>query len=270
MAVVDMQKISICAHRSNRKAILETLQSMGIMQVVIDDLDDPELMKMDTADARARFEKNADLADQAIAVLDTYVPEKAGLLSGFSGKKLIDKEAYSHIIDTQTDIMAEAREVLRNEKAISECNGNILRDENQIEALVPWMKLDVPMSFTGTKKTAAFIGTVSGVCDEAVLYAQIREKAPEADALSVNVLSTENDSTNVFVLCLKEESEEVEAALRAAGFARPSQAVSGVPAREAEKCAADIEKQKAEIAGLEEEIRAKASVLTRSRLNAKE
>ena len=65
MAVVDMQKISICAHRSNRKAILETLQSMGIMQVVIDDLDDPELMKMDTADARARFEKNADLADQA-------------------------------------------------------------------------------------------------------------------------------------------------------------------------------------------------------------
>ena len=251
MAVVDMQKISICAHRSNRKAILETLQSLGIMQVVIDDLDDPELMKMDTADARARFEKNADLADQAIAVLDTYVPEKAGLLSGFSGKKLIDKEAYSHIIDTQTDIMAEAREVLRNEKAISECNGNILRDENQIEALVPWMKLDVPMSFSGTKKTAAFIGTVSGVCDEAALYAQIREKAPEADALSVNVLSTENDSTNVFVLCLKEESEEVEAALRAAGFASPSQAVSGVPAREAEKCAADIEKQKAEIAGAE-------------------
>ena len=260
MAVVDMQKISICAHRSNRKAILETLQSLGIMQVVIDDLDDPELMKMDTADARARFEKNADLADQAIAVLDTYVPEKAGLLSGFSGKKLIDKEAYSHIIDTQTDIMAEAREVLRNEKAISECNGNILRDENQIEALVPWMKLDVPMSFNGTKKTAAFIGTVSGVCDEAALYAQIREKAPEADALSVNVLSTENDSTNVFVLCLKEESEEVEAALRAAGFARPSQAVSGVPAREAERCAADIEKQKAEIAGLEEEIRAKAPI----------
>ena len=260
MAVVDMQKISICAHRSNRKAILETLQSMGIMQVVIDDLDDPELMKMDTADARARFEKNADLADQAIAVLDTYVPEKAGLLSGFSGKKLINKEAYSHIIDTQTDIMAEAREVLRNEKAISECNGNILRDENQIEALVPWMKLDVPMSFNGTKKTAAFIGTVSGVCDEAALYAQIREKAPEADALSVNVLSTENDSTNVFVLCLKEESEEVEAALRAAGFARPSQAVSGVPAREAERCAADIEKQKAEIAGLEEEIRAKAPI----------
>ena len=260
MAVVEMQKISICAHRSNRKAILETLQSLGMMQIVTDDLDDPELLKMDTADARARFEKNADLADQALSILDMYVPEKSGLLSSFAGKTLIERKTYDRIIDTQTDIMGEAREIIRNEKAISECKGNILRDENQIEALVPWMKLDVPMSFNGTRKTAAFIGTVSGVCDEAALYAQIREKAPEADALSVSVLSGENDSTNVFVLCLKQDSEEVEAALRAVGFARPSQAVSGVPAKEAEKCAADIEKQKAEIAGLEEEIKAKAPV----------
>ena len=260
MAVVEMQKISICAHRSNRKAILETLQSLGKMQIVTDDLDDPELLKMDTADARARFEKNADLADQALSILDMYVPEKSGLLSSFAGKTLIERKTYDRIIDTQTDIMGEAREIIRNEKAISECKGNILRDENQIEALVPWMKLNVPMSFNGTRKTAAFIGTVSGVCDEAALYAQIREKAPEADALSVSVLSSENDSTNVFVLCLKQDSEEVEAALRAAGFARPSQAVSGVPAKEAEKCAADIEKQKAEIAGLEEEIKAKAPV----------
>ena len=255
MAVVEMQKISICAHRSNRKAILEALQSLGVMQVVTDNLDDPELMKMDTADTRARFEKNADLADQALAILDSYVPEKKGVLAGFAGKELIEKSAYDNVIENQTDIMGEAYDIIRSEKAISECKGNIQRDENQIESLQPWMKLDVPMSFTGTKKTAAFIGTVSGVCDEAGLYAQIREKVPETDALSVSVLSSENDSTNVFVLCLKEESEAVEAALRACGFARPSQAILGVPAREAEKCAADIEKQKAEIVRLEDEIR---------------
>ena len=89
MAVVEMQKISICAHRSNRKAILEALQSLGVMQVMTDNLDDPELMKLDTADTRARFEKNADLADQALAILDSYVPEKKGVLAGFAGKELI-------------------------------------------------------------------------------------------------------------------------------------------------------------------------------------
>ena len=62
MAVVAMEKISVCALKTNRKAILETLQGLGVMQVVTDELDDPELLKMDTAEAKARFDKNADLA----------------------------------------------------------------------------------------------------------------------------------------------------------------------------------------------------------------
>ena len=68
MAVVAMEKISVCALKTNRKAILETLQGLGVMQVVTDELDDPELLKMDTAEAKARFDKNADLADQAVAL----------------------------------------------------------------------------------------------------------------------------------------------------------------------------------------------------------
>jgi len=78
MAVVAMEKISVCALKTNRKAILETLQGLGVMQVVTDELDDPELLKMDTAEAKARFDKNADLADQAVAILDKYVPLKKG------------------------------------------------------------------------------------------------------------------------------------------------------------------------------------------------
>ena len=33
MAVLQMQRISICALKKNRKAILEKLQSMGVMEV---------------------------------------------------------------------------------------------------------------------------------------------------------------------------------------------------------------------------------------------
>ena len=36
MAVVAMEKISVCALKTNRKAILETLQGLGVMQVVTD------------------------------------------------------------------------------------------------------------------------------------------------------------------------------------------------------------------------------------------
>ncbi len=254
MAVVEMQKISISAHRSNRKAILETLQKLEVIQVVVADLDETGLRHKNTADARATFEKNADLADQALAILDKYVPEKQGMLSGLAGKELIDDASFDKVVESQQDCMAVARKIVRNEKEISECSGNILKNENQKESLVPWMNLDVPMSFTGTDKTAAFIGSVQGVCDEAQVYALIKEKTEGIEELSVTVLSSESDMTNIFVLCLKEAREKVESALRSLGFAKPPQAVLGVPKKVAEDLDRDTEKQKTEIERLKKGI----------------
>ena len=254
MAVVEMQKISISAHRSNRKAILETLQKLEVIQVVEADLDETGLRHKNTADARATFEKNADLADQALAILDKYVPEKQGMLSGLAGKELIDDASFDKVVESQQDCMAVARKIVRNEKEISECSGNILKNENQKESLVPWMNLDVPMSFTGTNKTAAFIGSVQGVCDEAQVYALIKEKTEGIEELSVTVLSSESDMTNIFVLCLKEAREKVESALRSLGFAKPPQAVLGVPKKVAEDLDRDTENQKTEIERLKKGI----------------
>ena len=254
MAVVEMQKISISAHRSNRKAILETLQKLEVIQVVEADLDETGLRHKNTADARATFEKNADLADQALAILDKYVPEKQGMLSGLAGKELIDDASFDKVVESQQDCMAVARKIVRNEKEISECSGNILKNENQKESLVPWMNLDVPMSFTGTNKTAAFIGSVQGVCDEAQVYALIKEQTEGIEELSVTVLSSESDMTNIFVLCLKEAREKVESALRSLGFAKPPQAVLGVPKKVAEDLDRDTEKQKTEIERLKKGI----------------
>ena len=254
MAVVEMQKISISAHRSNRKAILETLQKLEVIQVVEADLDETGLRHKNTADARATFEKNADLADQALAILDKYVPEKQGMLSGLAGKELIDDASFDKVVESQQDCMAVARKIVRNEKEISECSGNILKNENQKESLVPWMNLDVPMSFTGTNKTAAFIGSVQGVCDEAQVYALIKEKTEGIEELSVTVLSSESDMTNIFVLCLKEAREKVESALCSLGFAKPPQAVLGVPKKVAEDLDRDTEKQKTEIERLKKGI----------------
>ena len=43
MAIVQMQKLSIAASKKNRKAILELLQSMGVMEIHTDSLTDPDL-----------------------------------------------------------------------------------------------------------------------------------------------------------------------------------------------------------------------------------
>ncbi len=53
MAVLKMQRISICALKKDRKAILEKLQSLGVVEInhVIEE--DEDFKKMDTAGQKA-------------------------------------------------------------------------------------------------------------------------------------------------------------------------------------------------------------------------
>lgn len=258
MAVVEMQKISLAALKTKRKAILEKLQMLGIMQMEVDSIDDEELMKMDTAESRATWDKHAELCDQAAAILDKYAPEKKGMLDSLKGKELLTMENAQEVIERRHPCNKIARKILRYEKEISDCNANIAKDENLIESLVPWMALDVPLSFEGTKKTAAFIGTLPGVLTEEQILTGLREKAPELAAVDVKVLYTASDSVNVFILCLKEEAETVETALRSLGFSRPPQLTLGKPERVAEEARKDIEEQKNKIAGIVERVKVNA------------
>ena len=86
MAVLQMQKVSICALKKDRKAILEKIQSMGVMEIskVLDD--DSGFERMNTQNERSKFEKNASLADMALDILQEYVPEKVSMFSGLEGK----------------------------------------------------------------------------------------------------------------------------------------------------------------------------------------
>lgn len=254
MAVVPMQKLSICAHKTNRKAVLETLQQFGGMEIIPDAIDDPELEKMNTADARAQFERDADLADQAIEILNRYAPEKNAGIALLRGNEAVSAQTVKDVALKQGQCISRAKTILSYEKSINDCRGNILKDENQKEALVPWMSLDIPMNFTGTEKTAVFIGTVSGSFDDPSFYAALQEKDPGLDAVSANVLSVENEASNVCVICLAAEREKVETALRALGFSRPAQSVFGIPKQASEECSRDIKKQNQQIAELGKKI----------------
>ena len=63
MAVLQMQRMSICALKKDRKAILEKIQSMGVMEInhVLDE--DEDFRRMETANARSSFEKAANSGD---------------------------------------------------------------------------------------------------------------------------------------------------------------------------------------------------------------
>ena len=55
MAVLQMQRISVCALKKNRKAILERLQELGTMEIDIRLEDDSGYRTMDVSNSRATF-----------------------------------------------------------------------------------------------------------------------------------------------------------------------------------------------------------------------
>ncbi len=128
------------------------------------------------------------------------------------------------------------------------------------------MNLDVPMAFRGTKKTAFLPGSFSQELTLEEIYGMILEGAQEAAGADVTILSSGKDGTYVAVLCLREDEEKIEEALRKGGFSRPSQLTAQIPARAKESLRNQIQELKEEIRKCQEEISRYAYERTNLRL----
>lgn len=265
MAVLQMQRISICALKKNRKAILEKLQSMGVMEVSQFLEEDEDFHRMDTANARSSFEKAASSVERALDILQIYAPEKKSMLSSLAGKDLIDQQKYRQIIGDKDSLLRTANQIQSLERERAEQKSEILKLENSIESLTPWLPLEVPMDYAGTKHTEMLLGTMPGECSLEQVYSVIAERAPQAQGFEVHVVSAGSEGTYLTVFCLRGEARQIEEALRSKGFARPSQILQQVPARAKEEMDAEIKKREQKI----EEIEQKLSGMGGSRENLK-
>ena len=187
MAVLKMQRITICALKKDRKAILEKLQSMGVLQVdpVFDE--DTEFKKMDTAGQRMGFEKAAAAADQALDILDKYVPEKKSVFSALEGRKIITAETEAAVREKRKELLRTARQISDLDRDRAEQLGLITKIENSIESLEPWMNLDVPVKAQSTRRTLLMPGTMPGGVTAEDVYRILAEKAPQAEETDIHI-----------------------------------------------------------------------------------
>ncbi len=253
MAIVKMQKLGICALNRNRKAILETLQSMGIMEMRLEDLENNcDLKEKDTQAARAKYEKRAACFEDALTLIKQY---SGGGRSGlFAEKKALDRSIYDEAVRNRHHYNVEVADILSAERKIQECRGIVQKDENLIESLVPWKNLDIPMSMTGTRKTAVLIGTLPGIRTSQDVIALLSVDLPEPPVVSCEIVSAENEMTCLCVICLSRDERAVEDRLRAVGFVRPSLPVTGIPSEVISGCEKEILDQKQLIAQLQKQI----------------
>ena len=265
MAVLQMQRVSICALKKNRKSILEKLQSMGVLEISQIADEDESFSRMDTMNARISFEKKANTADQALDVLDGYAPESKSMFASLEGKKLIGSERFQSAVADKDKIMDAAADLIQSSKIITEKKAAILKLENQIESLTPYLSLEVPMNYSGTKKVAMFIGTMAAETQLQDVYSTLAEQLPEVEAVDIQIISSDQDAVYLAVLCMRKDASKVEEVLRSAGFARPAQLSEEVPSVKTQELKESIQQLKNEIKEQEDKIKSCAEERERLR-----
>ena len=254
MAVLKMQRLGICAWKKNRKQILELLQRKGVLDIDTDAVEDEVFQKTDTSEARGSFERDIQLAEHALEILQQYVPEQKGLLSSLEGRKEVDLESCRRMEAARDSVLEKARRLEELLKGVSDCESEMGKLENEKEALEPWKTLEVPMDFPGTKRTKALIGTFPGTVSTDQLCEMIETRLPELSGYYAETVSADGAQSCVFVLVKKEEAEALEEALRAEGFARPSRVEAEKPLARQEKLVREIEELRRKKEALEKEI----------------
>ena len=247
MAVLQMQRMNLVAMKQNRKAILERLQEIGVLEINVKLKKSIKVEHQDTSTMRAAFEKRAATADTALEILAKYAPEKSSLLDSLAGKPLIERDEYEKTVENQQAYMDTANQIVAWEKEITEANANIQKLENQLEALVPWLNLDIPMNTPGTEQTVLYLGAISEPTSEEKVLTALKMHEPPVEAADVEILSNEKDATYLSVLCLRKDAAVTEDALREIGFAKPSWFVKRTPAQEQEVLSDQIKEYQLDI-----------------------
>lgn len=251
MAVLQMQRISICALRKDRKKILECLQRQGVVEIEDRIAEDDVFKKIETTSFEIQFERSAGETKTALEILDEYAPEKKSMLSGLEGRKPVLCGEYDIFYKKYDEVARIVKTLLTLGKGIAESKAEALKLELQIEALTPWKTLDIPLNFVGTKSTSAFIGTLPNEWNLEMIYEELSEFTP----INVNVISVSREQTCVFIICQKANENQLSEKLKTMGFAYPAVSADVAPLEQIKIFEEQIAKYKTDVEDFAKEIK---------------
>ena len=238
MALLQMQRIYIYALKKDRKKILELLQRRGVIEIRSMLKEDSIFHKTDVQEAKEGFEKNIALVNNALEMLNSYVKEDNSLLSVLYGKKEIPVEVYDSFAEQYESVIGIANRIISLSKEIVECRSEILKLQAQIEILKPWVNLDIPLNFKGTKYTAGFIGSLPRAWTLEELYEKLAQYMP----LEIEIISSTKVQTCLFVLCSNSKKDKVFEALREIDFTLPSLSIDKSPKEQLQTLELELKK----------------------------
>ena len=253
-----MKTVRIIALRQDRKRLLEHLQDSGLVQVTKSEKSREGFSRVNVSPQMQVFERNVELTAQALKILDSASPEKAGMLASFKGRREIDPDEIGVIASNAKDVIEACTRIVELDKKCSDNSAEQIRINTKLAQLESWQKLDIPLDTSGTKSTAVFIGSFPAVYSEEQLKQALAAENPKLE-FGLEIEFCGANTTNAVIFAPQSQRTMADEALRALGFARPMSPTGKIPKVKSEqlrKKSADLkqESQKAreEIAGYAE------------------
>lgn len=255
MAVVAMEKIRVTGMKRDRRQLLNMLQRRGTVEVSDAGAADDVFNKKDTSTSRATYQKAAETAERAVEVLDKHVQYKGPSLAFLRGRTAVSVQYNEDFYDKDETVLRKAQRVLQLHRDIAEANAEILKDEARLRALAPWLSLPVSQIFSGTKKTAAFVGQMEGEQSLACLLEKLAAAKPELGPVHVEIVYCSKEVTCFYAIALKRDAAALEDGLRAIGFVRPQNPTHHLPKQKQAQLEGLIAEAKKAIADCEAKIK---------------
>lgn len=260
MAKLRMLEVCVCALRSERKAVMERLQRLGAVQIEAEDVPPEGFARLDMHAQAQVFERSAQTAQQALAVVNRIAPEKKGLLAGFFGRRELSDADLEQIAAQSSEVLLRCHEVLQWQREEAELAAESARVKVSLAQLAPWLTMDVPFDFVGTRSSVALIGSLPGEFAAPQLSELLAQRTPEL-LFTVEVVQVTQGQTYVVLIALREQAELLSAAARSLGFVKPAGLSEGLPV-ERKKA---LEKREEQIRQRQEEIRTAVAALAHER-----
>lgn len=223
-----MKAVRIIALKKDRKRILEHLQDSALVQVRHVEQSEDGFQRTDTSAQLRQFERNAELTEQALRVLNKQQPEKKGMLASFRGRKEIDPDEIGRIAADSAKVLGICQKLIRLEKQLADYAAEQIRIRTSLAQLEPWKKLDIPMNTKDTPTTAVLIGSLPKLYDDVSLAEALAAECPEL-VYESEILYASSAMTCIVVFTPKKQRDDAEKALRAIGFSQPINPTSRTP-----------------------------------------
>jgi len=217
MAIAPMAKVVIVTHNTQARELLEALQSEGTCQILnaeeaMVSRDWPDLAT--TVERPKHLEQLLNRVEKSVAFLKDYAaPQKdiAGILArALAPRTVIDEHQYNKTVSDKAALKIVDR-CEQIESAMDKLESRCESLSATLDMLEPWADLETPVEEIGQLTQATAIAGLIPTLH----FEQIKQQLGELGA-AVQQVSTTNNKCACLVVCLSENSADVQKLLRSA------------------------------------------------------